>query len=347
MSGPVQVRRAQRAAKRIAVALVTFVALLMITGAVVEAIARHRATSRFPLQGRLVDIGGRRIQIDCRGSGSPTVVLESGLDLLGSLSWAAVHHSIANTTRVCAYSRAGIMWSDPSPLPFSSANVARDLHAALDRAGESAPLVMVGHSIGGPYVMAFTKLYGDEVAGVVFVDASHPDQMERTQRATGMPMTPPTGVLSFGAAMARTGLTRMVAGDVAPPRAPGVVHEASSAYAATSLASGLRETKALSATFASAQLSRRFGSRPIVVLSAMAEVPAAEREKQHMSVAQTERLRAAWKELQEDETTWSTRARHVLVRDAGHYIQFDRPDVVVAAVREVVCAVRLERRMPC
>lgn len=339
--------RIGKAAKRVTVAVLSVATLLTIAGAATEAIARGKMAKRFPPAGRLVDIGGRRMQIDCRGQGTPTVVLESGLDFLGSLSWVAVLDSIAKTTRVCAYSRAGVMWSDPSPATFSSANVASDLRRLLDRARESAPFVMVGHSIGGPYVTQFTKLYGDAVAGVVFVDASHPDQIARVEKATGMSMTPPTGMLSFGAAMARTGLVRVLAGDVAPRHAPDAVQAAASAFVPTSLASTLHETKAVPATLVAAQSSRSLGSRPLVVLTAMAALPAADREGQHMTVAQEAEHRAVWKELQADEATWSTQARHILVPDATHYIQFDRPDLVISAVRDVVCAVRADRGIAC
>src|SRR5215471_8350339 len=102
---------------RVAVGLVGLLLLAVAGGAVYEQIARANAAKEFPPQGRLVDIGGRRIQLDCRGSGSPVVVFESGLDMLGSLSWAAVHDDIAKTTRACAYSRAGLMWSDSSDRP--------------------------------------------------------------------------------------------------------------------------------------------------------------------------------------------------------------------------------------
>ena len=139
--------------KRIALGVAALGAIAVLSGAIYEELMRRRTLAAFPVPGRLVDVGGgRRIQIDCRGAGSPTVVLESGLDHLGSLSWVAVHDSISTTTRVCAYSRAGIMWSDPSDAPFDLASVARDLHAALRAAGERAPYVLVGHSIGGPYV---------------------------------------------------------------------------------------------------------------------------------------------------------------------------------------------------
>ena len=135
------------------------IAVVLLSGATYEAAMRRQAFREFKVPGRLVDVGGgRRIQIDCRGQGSPTVVLEAGLDGYGSLAWATVHDSIAVTSRVCAYSRAGIMWSDPSSGEFSSESVARDLHAALEAAGESAPLVLVAHSLGGPYAMTFTNL---------------------------------------------------------------------------------------------------------------------------------------------------------------------------------------------
>src|SRR5215213_7765967 len=104
--------------KRAAIGLACLTAIAVGSGAGFEAAMRGRTARGYPAPGRLVDIRGRRLQLDCRGRGSPTVVLEAGLDHLGSLSWAAVHDSIARTTRVCAYSRAGIMWSDPSPEAF-------------------------------------------------------------------------------------------------------------------------------------------------------------------------------------------------------------------------------------
>jgi pimeloyl-ACP methyl ester carboxylesterase len=240
MSKPSLLRRVL-APKRILAALAVIVGSTLLTGASFEWLSRRGARTRFPVQGRLVDIGGRHLQLDCRGSGSPTVVFEAGLDMLGSLSWAAVHDSVAKITRACAYSRAGIMWSDASTAPFSSEQVARDLRAVLRNAGESAPFIMVGHSLGGPYVMTFNALYGPEVAGVVLVDASHPDQVAQIEKATGMPMTPPTGILAFGSAVARTGLPRLMTRDVAPARASQFVREASAGYASMSISAFTRD----------------------------------------------------------------------------------------------------------
>src|SRR6476660_9508600 len=138
---------------RIALVLVVIVAIVILFGAGYETIGRRNAARDFPPPGKLVDIGGRRIQLDCRGTGSPTVVFEAGLDMGGSLSWYGVHDSIAKTTRACAYSRAGIMWSDPVSGAQTGKGIAYDLHAALDKGGELPPYVLVAHSLGGPYTM--------------------------------------------------------------------------------------------------------------------------------------------------------------------------------------------------
>ena len=220
--------------KRIAIGLGCLITALVMGGAIFESIARKQAAEKYPAPGKLVDIGDRKIQLDCRGAGSPTVVLESGLDNLGSLSWAKVHDSIAQTTRVCAYSRAGIMWSDPAPGDFDSKRTAQDLHAALTKAGEKTPWVMVGHSLGGPHIMMFTSLFDKEVAGLVFVDASHPDQVERNRKVVGnaaddtplMSKVPP--VLADGAA--RIGIVRIFFGGSAPEKAPAIVDRIGRAY---------------------------------------------------------------------------------------------------------------------
>jgi pimeloyl-ACP methyl ester carboxylesterase len=99
-------------------------------------------------------------------------VFESGLDIYGSLSWVKVHESVAQFTRACTYSRAGIIWSDDKDGFHDGLGVARDLHATLAAAGERGPFVLVGHSLGGPYITIYTKLFGDEVVGLVYVDAS-------------------------------------------------------------------------------------------------------------------------------------------------------------------------------
>lgn len=324
--------------------IVSLILLVVIVGVVYEMMGRSRAAREFPPQGQLVDIGGRRIQLDCRGTGSPTVIFESGLDINGSLSWSAVHDEIAKTTRACAYSRAGIMWSDPKNGPQNAKAIAEDLNATLVKAGEKPPFVLVGHSLGGPYIMTYTKYFGADVAGLVFVDASHPDQVQRFKAVTSYTPSSMIMLIKAGAAFAWTGAVR-----IAPLSSKGVPHQpplavqAMAAYAPTSLGPMLKEIESLDQTLAEAGTFRQLGNRPVYVLTSTAPLPEEALVSLKITTEQGAQYKEIWKEMHDEEASWSSKGQHQLVADAGHYIQFDRPDIVIEAVKSVVNSVRANR----
>jgi pimeloyl-ACP methyl ester carboxylesterase len=323
--------RSNRWVQRSLRVILTTATIVLVSGAVLEQLARARVAD-VAMPGRLVDIGsGRRIQLDCRGSGSPTVVLESGLDTFGSLAWAAVHDSIARTTRTCAYSRAGVMWSDPADGDFDSRNAARDLHAALIAGGETAPWLMVGHSIGGPYVITFTQLFGAEVAGLVIVDGSHPDQFARFSEITGKSLVPSATVPRIAAALAWTGLVRALPATPSPPSWPGVIGSVTPRFLPMSVA--------VPSTLDHAAQARLLGDRPLIVLTAALGLAPADLHAMGLTLAKGEQMQQASRALQQDMASWSRRGQNRLV-EASHYIQFDRPAAVIEAVREVVESTR-------
>lgn len=122
-------------------------------------------------------LDGRRLYLDCRGAGSPTVVLEAGSGM-DARSWGTVFPALAGTTRTCAYSRANRWGSDPREAHAVGAAVA-DLRAALAAAGESPPFLLVGHSLGDVYARVFAAAHPADVAGLVLVDPFGPDQFRR------------------------------------------------------------------------------------------------------------------------------------------------------------------------
>ncbi len=325
--------------------LFALVVLATIAGVAYEMFSRRHAAQKFPPLGKLVDIGGRRIQLDCRGTGSPTVIFESGLDLSGSLSWSAVHDEIAKTTRACAYSRAGIMWSDAHDTPQNGKSIAEDLHATLSKAGEQGPFVLVGHSLGGPYIMIYTKYFGAEVAGLVFVDASHPDQIQRFDAVAKISGSKLMQLIEkMGALLNWTGVVRVVADTSEKmPNLPDGVDLAVKAYTPTSLWPMLKESEALEQTLAEAGTFRQLGHRPFFVLTSTASFPEKAIADLNITAEQAKQHQEIWKQMQEELATWSSSSQHKLVPDAGHYIQFDRPDIVIEAVRSVVENVRANR----
>jgi pimeloyl-ACP methyl ester carboxylesterase len=122
--------------------------------------------------GKLVDLGGHKLHMNCTGKGSPTIVVENGLGDF-SFDWLLVQTQVASFTRICTYDRAGYAWSDPGPKPRTFAQLNLELRDALAKLGEHGPFVLVGHSYGGPVVRNFAVTYPHEVAGLIFVDAAH------------------------------------------------------------------------------------------------------------------------------------------------------------------------------
>jgi len=144
---------------------------------------RRRPSPQPAPHGRFIDIGGRKLYVECLGTGSPTVVFEAGLDPIGGASgktWVGneprprpgrnVHAAVARVTRACTYDRAGIGLSDRGPTPRDGLRVVADLQALLRGAGEQPPYVLVGWSLGGPLAYLFASQYRHQVAGVILVD---------------------------------------------------------------------------------------------------------------------------------------------------------------------------------
>ena len=118
------------------------------------------------------------LYLHCSGSGSPTVILEAGYNDI-SETWSLVQPEVARFTHVCAYDRAGLGQSDPVTEDRDSYQVVNELHSLLLDAEIDGPYVLAGHSLGGVYVRLYADQYPEDVAGLVLVDSSHKDQIER------------------------------------------------------------------------------------------------------------------------------------------------------------------------
>ena len=150
------------------------------SAAAVQQALTVRDRRRYPAPGLLVHVDGRQIHLQVLGAESdgPTVVLEAGM---GSFSpnWYWVQHELAPTVRSVAYDRPGLGWSRRSRRPRDAQTIAGELRDALREAGIGPPYVLAGHSFGGLPVRAFADLYPELTAGLILVDASHPDQWVR------------------------------------------------------------------------------------------------------------------------------------------------------------------------
>ena len=141
---------------------------LAVVGAIYQAIATGRAERAYPPPGELMEVGGHELHITCVGRGSPTVILDAALGDT-SAQWVWMQQEVSDTTRVCAYDRAGMGWSERGPLPRDAKQVSNEPHALLEGAGIEGPYVLAGHSYGGLYVQTYAARYPHEVAGVALI----------------------------------------------------------------------------------------------------------------------------------------------------------------------------------
>ena len=139
-----QTRRAQsghrivRWLRRVLLGLLVLVGGLVLTGLIYQATATVVDESNYPPPGQLVDVGGHKLHIYCTGAGSPTVILDaSSIDTVSN--WAWVQPEVAKTTRVCAYDRAGLGWSDLGPEPRDARRNSLELHTLLQRSSITGP----------------------------------------------------------------------------------------------------------------------------------------------------------------------------------------------------------------
>lgn len=263
----VRARRHLRSRTRPLVVYPVLAALgLLAVGGAVETVAQS-ATEGPPAAGHMVDVGGHRLYLACRGTGSPTVVLENGFGE-DTPSWAWIVKDVAPDTRVCVYDRAGQGWSESAPGPQDGVQLAADLHTLLERAAVPGPYVLAGHSVGGTYALTFAARYPQQVAGMVLLDSSTPRQFTALP---GYPAAYSTGQRMTGLLppLARVGLWRL-AGSGAFAGLPAQARSQELALAATTreLSSQRAEWSRLPAAFTQAQALTDLYGKPLIVVTA-------------------------------------------------------------------------------
>jgi pimeloyl-ACP methyl ester carboxylesterase len=330
----------------------------MCCGAVVDAIAQDTADAPpYAAPGRLVDVGGWRLHLNCTGEvrpGQPTVILEAGVGDF-SVEWSLVQPRLAEFARVCSYDRAGDGWSDIGPHPRTFRQIVYELHTLLSRAGERAPFVLVGHSYGGWLVRVYQSTYSPEVAAMVLVEAGEDDPLRMmpdgrvvraSSLASGRPIPPvktagPLRVADIppaALAQIQAGLAYAQQHANDPPRdklpldaqrmrswALGRIGHVVAAVNPVEL----EELAALRA--ARASTPHALGDLPLIVITrglpdeTGPDAAALEQEHKddHAGIAKS-----------------SHRGRQILAEHSGHHVQLDEPQLVISAIREVIAAAR-------
>lgn len=305
---------------------------LIVLGGAYQVLASARGKALNPPPGSLVDIGGYKMHIDCLGTGSPTIVLDSGLGDTW-LTWYKVQPRIAQFTRVCSYDRAGMGWSDASPEPRTSEVMAKELQTLLRKADVHGPYLMVGHSFGGFNVRLFRDLFPGEVIGMVLIDATHPDQYARLPPELEKLNSDFLHKEQLRRSLTPVGITRLMGWC---GTGPAEIHSMLRTVDCRMQPwrEHLAEWNAWSTSASQVRSCKSLGNLPLVVISHDPTLGISTEFERNMNVA--------WSEMQDELTGLSGRGEHIVARGSGHMIQIERPDIVVSSLKKMVDELRAE-----
>jgi pimeloyl-ACP methyl ester carboxylesterase len=300
---------------------------LLILGFAYERIGARRDLRLHPAPGRLVSVGGHKLHLLCKGSASPTVVIEQGAGELSSFWWP-VQDRIAEFASVCTYDRAGYGWSDAARAPRTVEDRAWELRALLSNAGAQAPYIFVAHSYGGLIVRDYLRLFAGEVAGLVLVDTPEESSIFRGEvlefYAKARVLNRVVGVA------AQFGLLRLLRIWL-PLDRYGFWLAKPAEYSA--LCDDLASLGRVPASRRVSAGEGSLGSLPAIVITHGLPFPGP------FAV-----LEKGWGEGQEHLAALSSDSVLIVAENSNHMVQHDQPELVVDAIRRIHTAV--SKRIP-
>jgi pimeloyl-ACP methyl ester carboxylesterase len=315
--------------------IVLVLSALITVGYLYERIAEVQDAKRFPPPGKLVDVGGRNLHLNCQGKGSPTVVIETGSGI-PSFHWWHVQSELAKITRVCTYDRPGYGWSDPAPRHRSIEDRADELHTLLQKAEVAGPYIVVGHSYGGLIARLFVRKHTEQVVGVALIDAAAesvvftPEFLELNRQsiparrmleqamrfgvARTVVMLQPREkvVVSLGMPTDMIDTVGLTVAGIAPRYMSAYVDEAAS----------LQSTPP---TMRAPGAFGELGNLPLIVV-----------EHGLPYTGNAAFMEKTWHSAQVELAQLSTRGRLITARASGHNIYADEPELVIGVIKQLI-----------
>jgi pimeloyl-ACP methyl ester carboxylesterase len=309
-------RNASRTLRWLIIGEASMLVVLALVGLIYESRSRVRDRREFPPPGRLVDVGGYRLHLQCAGEGATTAILDAGL-VGSSLDWYGVLPDASRITRICAYDRGGYGWSERSTLPRTPDGIAEDLHVLLEKAGERPPYILVGHSLGGLNMWAFANRYTGEAAGLILVDSAHPQEQivfpwRERARLLFLRAALPFGLPRWrGWCGGRDGEIRSVkAAITCQPRYQQSYYE---------------QWAAMPAYMEAARKLTPLRDTPVILITRDPQRHGADKDGEEQ-----------WQQWQRDLSRISSNSRIVTAKGSDHDIPGHRPEQVVDAIREML-----------
>jgi pimeloyl-ACP methyl ester carboxylesterase len=295
------------------------VAVIAAAGSIYEALSTFSYRQHQP-PGRLVNVAGYRQYIYCQGNGSPEIIFDGGLGDASDV-WRDIHAKAAAISRACVFDRLGLGWSDTGPAPRSAMQISKEFRALLAASGEQGPYILVAHSMAGYNARTFASQNLKDVSGILLLDVAHPDQNARESEAANKDRNEFIKKQGWWARLGPFGITRILGHCEWSPQDCG------RSYQTTVDEFGPFNTISPAQVRAAGNL----GNVPLIVLS---HDPDLEIRLDPSEVHR--RDEAVDFKMQEELSELSTLGCHIVAEGSKHYIQDDRPDLVLKSLRILV-----------
>lgn len=320
--------------------LVILLLVLLLAGIAYQGISNARDNKKYTPPGKLVDVGGYQLHLNCQGEGDLTVVMDHGLGGL-SLVWSWIQSEITLLTKVCSYDRAGYGWSDLSPHPRTSQQMVQELYTLLKNAGIQGPYLLVGHSLGGLNMRLFASQYSDEVAGLILVDAVPANVYSRLP-AFEKSMAGIRQLFSRLSIISRIGLLRLLIQLKGTEVAPDFVKQLPLEIQPVILAKFLPQT--FDTAIAESRLMANSAEQvkqtklpfdlPLVVLSHSVNMFT------DLPKKQAKQAELIWQELQAETAHLSANSCLTIVKNSSHDLHIDQPQVLIDVISKMIQDIR-------
>lgn len=286
--------------------------------------------------GQLVNLGGYHLHLSRCGNGQPTVIFDAGLGDW-SLSLLDLQQRVATFAQAVIYDRAGYGWSEPSPYPRTSQQLADELYALAHAAALPAPYLLVGHSLAGWHLRLFAQQQREVVAGLLLIDATPPDFHPRLAALDpGFTEGAEAALREHQAMTQQARAGQLCVADVEPFGVPPFLTDEQRAaffqrtVQPTYWETLLAEWQAEAESRTQVQRVTTLGELPLTVLAA---IP---------GEGYSALFRQLWLEEQRQQATLSTHSELHLV-ESGHHIHWEQPALVAATIQQMVGKVRLDQ----
>lgn len=325
-----------RFTKKLSLGFLIIVALVVVIGFIYEQISREITDSKFPAKGEFVDVGDHKLHYFKTGTGSPTVIFDSGLGE-GVSSWSKIQNKVSKNISAISYDRAGISWSERGEDLKSSKQITADLNELLAKSKAQKPYIVVAHSLSGLTLRSYISEHKEDILGVIFVDVSHPDQLNRFPKVAGSLLeSAPPWLINFAN---NIGVVRLLFKQTYPnTEADDPINIRSNALKPKSISAIVDESLSFKSIANEATYIDTFGNIPLVVITGVSP----DRFKYLQNKKLEEQFSNIWFELQNDLLKLSNNSTHVLATKSGHLVQMEQPEVVLEAIKQMVNTYRFQ-----